>query len=366
VPTAYSLRYSWRADCPVAPSDLRRVWVNHWGLDGTVHRGAVVVNRDIVNGVVGIFSDLYAARFPVAKMWTLDAFRGSLATSRDADSTIGYYCLRTSSGVWDPHVYGRMIDLNPVQNPIVIGTNVVPPNGSAYLDRTVVRPGMAVAGGPAVAAFSARGWQWSGSAAGSRDYQRMRFRAVPRTIAARVEPVTAAALRYSYRPGCPVAPSSLRRLVVNHWGFDGTVQRGELIARADAVNDLARVFARAYAARFPIKMMHRVDLYRGSDIRSMAADNTSAFNCRKVTGNPYRLSQHSYGNAIDINPFENPYVTGSRYYPAGSGTYLRRTTVRPGMITSRSAIAAGFRQEGWPWGARWSRPDYQHFSSNGG
>ena len=48
----------------------------------------------------------------------------------------------------------------------------------------------------------------------------------------------------------------------------------------------------------------------------MAAGNTSAFNCREVTGNPYRLSQHSYGNAIDINTFENPYVTSSKVYPA--------------------------------------------------
>ena len=55
----------------------------------------------------------------------------------------------------------------------------------------------------------------------------------------------------------------------------------------------------------------------------MRADNTSAFNCRPVTGNPYRVSQHSYGNAIDINTVRNPYVVGSRVFPGFARTYLR-------------------------------------------
>jgi len=128
---------------------------------------------------------------------------------------------------------------------------------------------------------------------------------------------------------------------------------------------MVRFFRRAHTAKFPIRQMRPVDIWQGNDVRAMEADNTSAFNCRKVTGNPYRLSQHSYGNAIDINTRENPYVTASRVYPSGSRTYLNRRNVRKGMIVSSGPIARGMRAEGWPWGARWSRPDYQHFSSNG-
>jgi hypothetical protein len=98
----------------------------------------------------------------------------------------------------------------------------------------------------------------------------------------------------------------------------------------------------------------------------MRAGNTSAFNCRPVTGNPYRVSQHSYGNAIDINTIRNPYVTGSRVYPSTSGKWLRRSPYRPGMILSGGVVASTMRRLGWYWGARWSHPDYQHFSSNGG
>jgi hypothetical protein len=171
---------------------------------------------------------------------------------------------------------------------------------------------------------------------------------------------------YTYRSGCPVGPSGLRRVKMPYYDWAGVPRLGDIVLRVGSGDDMQRVFQRAFKARFPIRKMRLVDVYKGSDISSMAADNTSAFNCRKVTGNPYRLSQHSYGNAIDINTVENPYVTPSRVYPSGSETYLNRRNVRKGMIVSSGPIAAGMRAEGWPWGARWSHPDYQHFSSNGG
>jgi len=140
------------------------------------------------------------------------------------------------------------------------------------------------------------------------------------------------------------------------------------------VPDILRVFRAAFTERFPIRSMRPTDAFyaRGrrtptrSDVAAMRADNTSAFNCRPVTGNPYRVSQHSYGNAIDINTVRNPYVVGRRVYPSFARTYLNRADVRTGMITRSGVIATMMRRNGWPWGARWSHPDYQHFSSNGG
>jgi hypothetical protein len=178
--------------------------------------------------------------------------------------------------------------------------------------------------------------------------------------------VTAAEMPYTYRPGCPVGPSGLRRVKLPYYDWAGVPQTGDIVLRTSAVDDMQRVFKKAFASRFPIRRMRLVDVYRGSDVSSMAADNTSAFNCRKVTGNPYRLSQHSYGHAIDINTYENPYVTASRVYPSGSQAYLNRRNVRKGMIVTGGVIAKAMRVEGWPWGARWSHPDYQHFSANGG
>jgi hypothetical protein len=181
-----------------------------------------------------------------------------------------------------------------------------------------------------------------------------------------VSTVSASVLRYSYRPGCPVGPPKLRRIALNQWGFAGQPYRGEIIVRSSVVTEVTRVFGKSFGAKFPVRKMRRVESYKGSDERSMADDNTSAFNCRHVTGNPTRLSQHSYGIAIDINPFENPYVTSSRVYPPGSSGYLKRSPYRKGMILRGSVFAKAFAAEKWYWGARWRHPDYQHFSENGG
>ena len=181
-----------------------------------------------------------------------------------------------------------------------------------------------------------------------------------------VHPVSAAELPFSYRSGCPVGPASLRRLEVSYLDFAGSPQIGNLIIVHSAVAVVTRAFERSFAAGFPIQRMASVDAYGGNDVASMAAGNTSAFNCRKVVGNPYRISQHSYGNAVDINPAQNPYVYGGVVYPAGSRTYLNRRVHRQGMHVSGTAVLDTMRAEGWSWGARWSEPDYHHFSSNGG
>ncbi|HTY71866.1 MAG TPA: M15 family metallopeptidase [Actinomycetes bacterium] len=178
-------------------------------------------------------------------------------------------------------------------------------------------------------------------------------------------PLTRADLPFTYRAGCPVPPSRLRRVDMNFWSFQpGIVARGSLIVKDSLVPDVRRAFTRIFAAHFPIHKMFPADRYGGKDVRAMAADDTSAFNCRTVTGNPYRISQHSYGNAIDINTWENPYVTPSHVYP--SRHFLRRSPYRMGMIVKHGPVQRAFTALGWLWGARWSHPDYQHFSSNGG
>jgi hypothetical protein len=200
-----------------------------------------------------------------------------------------------------------------------------------------------------------------------------------RTVVARPDvtvsgPLGARDVPWSYRAGCPVPPSGLRRVTLNRFTYRHLVARGSLVVRASAVSDILKVFKASFAARFPVRSMKPVDAYYAggrrtptqSDVAAMKADNTSAFNCRPVTGNPYRVSQHSYGNAIDINTVRNPYVVGSRVYPGFARTYLNRSHTRAGMITRGGVIATKMRQLGWPWGARWSHPDYQHFSSNGG
>jgi hypothetical protein len=180
-----------------------------------------------------------------------------------------------------------------------------------------------------------------------------------------VHPVTARDLPHSYRAGCPVGPSQLRLLRLGYWGFDGRAHVGSLVVRDRVARDVVAVFRRLYAARFPIRRLRKVDAYRGIDDASMAADNTSGFNCRSVS-DTRRWSQHAYGLAIDINPVENPYVHGGRVEPPAGRRYLDRSRARRGMVVPRDVVNRAFAAIGWSWGGRWSTPDYQHFSATGG
>jgi hypothetical protein len=170
----------------------------------------------------------------------------------------------------------------------------------------------------------------------------------------------------SWRPGCPVALDDLRLLSISMWGFDGERRRGQMVVNADVVDDVRAAFKRLFDARFPIRRMRVVDDYGADDYRSIAADNTSAFNCRTATGST-RFSEHAYGRAIDINPIENPYVyaDGTTVHRP-SRPYLDRSRHRPGMAFAGGDLVRAFDAIGWGWGGRWPRPtDYQHFSRNG-
>src|SRR5438093_1305192 len=137
---------------------------------------------------------------------------------------------------------------------------------------------------------------------------------------------------FSHARRAPVCPSSLRKLRVGYWGFDGKSQVGTLIVNRSTVDDLTVVFRRLYRARFPIRRMRPIDAYGGNDERSLAADNTAAFNCRYAVGPGLkRWSAHAYGVAIDVDPVENPYLEGGRVHPRAGRAYLDRRNVRPGM-----------------------------------
>jgi hypothetical protein len=169
----------------------------------------------------------------------------------------------------------------------------------------------------------------------------------------------------SWHSGCPVPIRRLRLLNLDFLGFDGDVHVGRMIVHADQAYRVRRIFRRLFNLRFPIRHMHLIDRYGGSDHASMSDDNTSAFNCRYVSGTT-RWSQHAYGRAIDVNPVENPYVSGSYVSPAEGTAYADRSRTAKGMIHAHDAVVRAFRHREWKWGGYWAGPkDYMHFSRTG-
>jgi hypothetical protein len=181
-------------------------------------------------------------------------------------------------------------------------------------------------------------------------------------------PLASADVPFSWRPGCPVPPDELRAIRLSYVGFDGRAHTGEIIVNISAVRQVIEVFSILYRARFPISRMKPVDVFGGSDPRSMAADNTSGFNCRyAVAPGPPEWSMHSYGLAVDVNTIQNPYLEpGSGVQPSAGAAYVDRSDIRPGMAYPGGIVVSAFSSVGWGWGGNWAGSrDYQHFSVNG-
>ncbi|HET6996966.1 MAG TPA: M15 family metallopeptidase [Solirubrobacterales bacterium] len=164
---------SWHPGCPVGFAGLRLLTVTHWGFDGRVHRGRLVVNRDQAAGMLRVMRSLYRLRYPIRRMRLVDAYGGDDHRSMDADNTSAFNCrvVAGSPGVWSEHAYGRAIDVNPIENPYVTESGYVsPPAGAPFAERAHAK-GVIHSGGPVVAAFEAIGWEWGGNWSWPKDYQ---------------------------------------------------------------------------------------------------------------------------------------------------------------------------------------------------
>lgn len=171
--------------------------------------------------------------------------------------------------------------------------------------------------------------------------------------------------RSTWTAECPVAVDDLAYVTVSHRGFDGLAHTGELIVNRAVAEDIVSVFAALYEARYPIEEMRVVaapelDLPPTGD-----GNNTTSFVCRATTGGT-NWSQHAYGLAIDINPFQNPYVKGDLVLPELASYYTDRELAEPGIITGGGVVDTAFALIGWGWGGNWSSlKDWMHFSQNG-
>ena len=156
-------------------------------------------------------------------------------------------------------------------------------------------------------------------------------------------------------------PQNIRKtltiITVNYWGFDNKIHKGQLVINKKLSDEVKQIFDEIFLFFFPIKSVIPIVKFGWDDEKSMLANNTSAFNYRKIKGTE-RLSNHAFGLAIDINPLLNPYVKINSVEPKGA-VYNPEL---PGTITKDSDVVKIFKLFGWNWGGDWTRgKDYQHF-----
>ena len=182
-----------------------------------------------------------------------------------------------------------------------------------------------------------------------------------------VQPASAEILaRTSWTGQCPVKDTDLRYVTVVFRGFDGLAHTGELLVNTSAADAMVKVFGKLFAAGYPIEEM-RIPSVPDLDAKPTGDGNeTGAFACRPVRGSK-SWSQHAYGLAVDVNPFQNPYHKKDVVLPELATSYLDRGTVRPGMILPDGPVVKAFASVGWKWGGDYnSLKDFMHFSANGG
>jgi hypothetical protein len=185
-------------------------------------------------------------------------------------------------------------------------------------------------------------------------------------FASRVQPAPRSVLaRSTWRPACPVPASDLSWVRLTFRGFDGARHTGELLVNRRAAGPLVRVFHRLWDLRFPIEEMRITTKAEQVAPPTGDGNDTGAFNCRPTRGSTV-WSQHAYGLAIDVNPFQNPYTKGPVVLPELASAYLDRSWRRPGMILPGGPVVRAFAAVGWGWGGNYQAlKDLQHFSANG-
>ena len=177
-----------------------------------------------------------------------------------------------------------------------------------------------------------------------------------------------------WKDDCPIALDRLRLLTMSYIDFEGKKHTDGKMLVLDAIADQTlAVFKELYQIKFPLARMELISKYDGDDDKSLAANNTSAFCHRSITGGG-PVSLHGLGVAIDINPIQNPYLgfgggyRGTVYsgkikvLPAQGADYLNRAHVRPGMA---ELVVHIFKKHGFAdWGGDWDagRIDWQHFA----
>jgi len=147
-------------------------------------------------------------------------------------------------------------------------------------------------------------------------------------------------------------------LDVDYYSEDGKIHRGQLIIHKDVEKDVRDIFAMMLEMKFIIEKAVPIHVYDWSDDASMEDNNTSAFNYRYIAGTK-RLSNHSFGRAVDINPKWNPVVHKNGRVSPSNGKYDIKAE---GTFIEEHPIVKEFKKRGWRWGGNFSKyADNHHF-----
>jgi peptidoglycan LD-endopeptidase CwlK len=150
----------------------------------------------------------------------------------------------------------------------------------------------------------------------------------------------------------------LSMIDVLYYSFDGKKHKGQIIVANDLEDDVYEIFSFIEKIKFPVGKVIPIIEYNWQDQESMADNNSSGFNYRVIEGTT-KLSLHSLGRAVDINPLQNPVIYPDGRIAPAAGEYSPK---QAGTFDDHHPIVEEFLKHGWYWGGNFEQPkDYHHF-----
>ena len=161
-------------------ASLRDIEVMHYGFDGEIHTGRIIMHEAVADDIQAFFAHAYELGFPIAKVVPIhdSAYAWSDERSSEDNNSSGFNYRQVTGNPtkisW--HGYGRAFDINPLQNMYVNYDEKleeryrIPKNGTH--DETL--PGTLFADHALVRFMKDRGWIWGGDwtpASGRTDWQ---------------------------------------------------------------------------------------------------------------------------------------------------------------------------------------------------
>jgi|MudIll2142460700_1097286.scaffolds.fasta_scaffold17788_4 hypothetical protein len=148
--------------------NLRIVDVYYYGFDDKLHKGQLVVHREVVLDIIEIFEFIREIRFPVSKVIPISEYGWSDEKSMQDNNTSAFnYRYISGTRVISNHASGLAIDINPELNPYIKNGSSLPAN--CIYDTT--KAGTILASSDLVKEFKKKGWQWGGDWKSLKDYQ---------------------------------------------------------------------------------------------------------------------------------------------------------------------------------------------------
>lgn len=165
-------------------------------------------------------------------------------------------------------------------------------------------------------------------------------------------------LEFSLRDFAEKVKARQEIITIGYRNFQGEYCQGQLIVDKRLVREAKKMLAILYEADFPIATIKPAVAYDFDDDKSMADNASTSFMFRTIAHKP-KLSLHSIGVAVDINPKQNPMIIGNQSFPLESNYDEKQ----PGTITPELAGIIKKETLYKDWGGEWENGvlDYQHF-----